>query len=64
MIKGAGGKVIVQDEDTCAVYGMPASVVEAGKADKVLPLPYIADEIVQICRERGARSKQRAKARV
>ena len=64
LIKGAGGKVIVQDEDTCAVYGMPASVVEAGKADKLLPLPYIADEIVQICRERGARSKQRAKARV
>jgi two-component system chemotaxis response regulator CheB len=64
LIKGAGGKVIVQDEATCAVYGMPASVVEAGKADKELPLPYIADEIVQICRERTARPRQRAKARV
>jgi hypothetical protein len=64
MIKGAGGKVIVQDEGTCAVYGMPASVVEAGKADKVMPLPYIADEIVQMCHERSARPKQRAKAKV
>lgn len=55
LIKAAGGSVIVQDEETCAVYGMPASVVDAGKADRVLSLPLIADEIAQICREKAGR---------
>ena len=47
-IKAAGGKIIAQDESTCAVYGMPQSVVKAGYADKVLPLPQIAPEVIQM----------------
>ncbi|KNZ69199.1 response regulator receiver modulated CheB methylesterase [Thermincola ferriacetica] len=47
-IKRAGGKVIAQNEDTCVVYGMPRVVVEMGKADKVLPITEIADEIVKM----------------
>ncbi len=52
-IKKSGGKVIVQDEPTSVIYGMPRSVVESGLADKVLPLPQIAQEIVEMCKARA-----------
>lgn len=44
--KRAGGKVFAQDEKTCVVYGMPRVIVEAGLADKVLPLDEIPGEII------------------
>jgi two-component system, chemotaxis family, protein-glutamate methylesterase/glutaminase len=47
-IKAAGGKIIAQDESTCAVYGMPQSVIKAGYVNKVLPLPQIAPELIQM----------------
>ena len=50
-IKKSGGKVIVQDESTSVVYGMPKSVVESGCADKIMPLPQIAPQIVGMCHE-------------
>lgn len=49
LIKSAGGMVAVEAESTCAVYGMPKSVAEAGNADKVLPLPQMAKEIIRMC---------------
>lgn len=45
-LKGAGSRVFVQDEDTCVVWGMPRAVIEAGLADKVLPIEKMAGEIV------------------
>lgn len=42
LIHGAGGYVIVEDESTCVVWGMPRSVTETGAADAVVPLPGIA----------------------
>jgi two-component system chemotaxis response regulator CheB len=48
-IKGAGGRILAQDEATCAVYGMPASVAQVGFVDKVLSLPDMAGEIVREC---------------
>lgn len=48
-IKAAGGKVIVEDQSTCAIYGMPKSIVDSGYADKIIPLHNIASEIVKIC---------------
>ena len=45
-VKQAGGKTIAQNEATCVVYGMPRVVVEMGKADRILPIHNIADEIV------------------
>lgn len=47
-LKAAGKKVyvIAQEERTCAVYGMPKSVVNAGLADQILPLQQIAQEII------------------
>jgi two-component system chemotaxis response regulator CheB len=45
-LKKTGGRVFAQNEETCVVYGMPKAVVEAGIADKVLPVEEIAGEIV------------------
>ena len=38
--------VIAQEASTCAVYGMPRSVVKAELADQVVPLDQIAQEII------------------
>ncbi len=38
--------VIAQSEPTCAVYGMPKSVVNAGLADQTVALEEIAQEII------------------
>lgn len=45
-IKETGGRVFAQDEESCVVYGMPKAVVEAGIADKVIPLEEMAGEII------------------
>jgi len=50
MVKEKGGAVIAQDRDSCVVYGMPRSVVEAGLADEVVPLDEIAEYIVRYCK--------------
>jgi two-component system chemotaxis response regulator CheB len=41
----AGGRVVVQDEFTSVVWGMPGEVAKAGLADAVLPLGQIGVEI-------------------
>ena len=41
----AGGRVIVQDEFSSVVWGMPGEVARAGLADAVLPLGRIGVEI-------------------
>ena len=38
--------VIAQESSTCAVYGMPKNVINAGLADQVVPLEQIAQEII------------------
>ncbi len=38
--------VIAQEASTCAVYGMPRSIVNAGLADQIVPLEQIAQEII------------------
>ena len=47
-IKAAGGRIIAQDESTSVVYGMPRSVVEAGVADWVVPLPEVAPTLTKL----------------
>jgi two-component system, chemotaxis family, protein-glutamate methylesterase/glutaminase len=46
-IRQQGGTVIVQDEASSAVFGMPKAVIQAGLANEVLPLPAVADAIVR-----------------
>lgn len=42
-IRQLGGTVVVQDEASSAVFGMPKSVIQAGLASEVLPLSALAD---------------------
>jgi two-component system chemotaxis response regulator CheB len=44
-VRAVGGSVIVQDEASSVVWGMPRLVVEAGLAHAVVPLPEMAGEI-------------------
>jgi two-component system chemotaxis response regulator CheB len=37
-VRRAGGRILVESEGTCTVYGMPRAVAEAGLADLQLPL--------------------------
>jgi len=46
MLKNGGGRIFAQNEETCVVYGMPKSVVDAGIADKVLAIEEMAGEII------------------
>ena len=42
---GCGGSIIAQDEASCAVWGMPRAVLEAGLASAVLPPEKIARRV-------------------
>jgi len=44
-IKARNGKIIIENESSCIVYGMPKAALETGAVDKVVPLDEIADTI-------------------
>ena len=46
-IKARGGAVLTEAEETCVVYGMPRSVVEAGLSDEAVPLHKLTAAILQ-----------------
>jgi len=46
-IKAKGGAVLTEAEDSCVVYGMPRSVVEAGLSDRAVGLGQMADAILE-----------------
>ncbi len=48
LIRARGGSVLVQDQATSAVWGMPGAVTQAGLAQRVLPLKAIAPEILRM----------------
>lgn len=50
-IREAGGQIIVQDEASSVVWGMPGFVARAGLADKILPLSELGGEISWRARE-------------
>jgi two-component system chemotaxis response regulator CheB len=47
-IVDAGGTVVVQDEPTSVVWGMPGAVAQAGLAHRILPLPEVAPAVEQV----------------
>jgi len=47
-IKEKGGIVIAEHPSTCIIYGMPKSAVETGNVDKIVPLPEICSEVVNL----------------
>jgi two-component system chemotaxis response regulator CheB len=46
-VRAHGGRVLVQEESTCTVYGMPRAVAEAGLADGVHGLDDLPAAIVR-----------------
>ena len=58
-IKAAGGEVVVEAESTCAIYGMPKSIVDAGYADHVVPLNKMAQKIASLCGSGSAATRSR-----
>ena len=48
ILKARGASVIAQDEASCVVWGMPGAVVNAGLADRVLPLDQVVPEILRM----------------
>jgi two-component system chemotaxis response regulator CheB len=47
-IKAKGGQILTESEESCVVYGMPRSVVEAGLSDRAVPLESIARQIMEL----------------
>jgi two-component system chemotaxis response regulator CheB len=45
-LSAAGAQIVVQDEKTSVVWGMPGFVAKAGLADAILPLSQIGPEIL------------------
>jgi two-component system, chemotaxis family, protein-glutamate methylesterase/glutaminase len=46
-IKARGGCILTEAEESCIVYGMPRSVVEAGLSDGAVPLGRMAQAIME-----------------
>jgi two-component system chemotaxis response regulator CheB len=49
-IAAAGGSILVQDEPSCAVWGMPGSIALAGLASCVLPPEQIAGKVAAMAK--------------
>ena len=46
-IKAKGGRILTEAEESCVVYGMPRSIVEAGLSDQVVRLDEMANAILE-----------------
>lgn len=47
-IKNAGGRVVVESEETAVVFGMPKAVIDVIKVDGVIPLHQIAESMIHM----------------
>ena len=47
-VRQVGGRVLAQDEQTSAVYGMPQAVKDAGYADEIVPLQDVVPRLIQL----------------
>ncbi|MEY4581573.1 MAG: hypothetical protein RL701_6276 [Pseudomonadota bacterium] len=54
LVRKASGQVWAQDEASSIVWGMPRSVVEAGLAQRAIPLQQIARAIAEACKANSA----------
>ncbi len=52
-IKRLKGLTIAEDQSTAVVFGMPKAAIEAGVVDTILPLPQVAEGIVQCLKKGG-----------
>lgn len=58
IIRAQGGFVLAQDQPTSAVWGMPAAVIQAGLAQRILPIGAVASEILRIVRRNPAETRE------
>ncbi|MBQ9537946.1 MAG: response regulator, partial [Treponema sp.] len=54
LIRDYGGWTLVEDESTCAVFGMPAAAIDMGGACEVHPRGEMAGRILDLAGTRGA----------
>lgn len=47
-LRAAGGSCLAEHASSCVVYGMPRAVIEAGLADRSVPLERMAAEIIRM----------------
>lgn len=47
-VRAAGGRVVVQDQASSVVFGMPGAAIAAGLAERILPLSGIAGSLIQM----------------
>ncbi len=47
-LKDLGWPTIVQDEESCVVFGMPKAAIDSGAATAVVPLEAIAQELLRV----------------
>ena len=47
-LRAQGASILVQDEQSSVVWGMPGNLVRSGLADQVLPLEQLAAEVVRM----------------
>jgi len=55
-LKEAGAYTIAQNRETCVVFGMPKSAIEAGVVDEILPLQGIADTLLNHLKQRARKT--------
>ena len=44
-VRERGGRIYVESQDTCTVYGMPRAIADAGLADEIIPLDALSAAI-------------------
>jgi two-component system, chemotaxis family, protein-glutamate methylesterase/glutaminase len=47
-LRDAGGRGIVQDRESCIIYGMPKAALQTAGADRIVPLDRVATAIVEL----------------
>jgi two-component system chemotaxis response regulator CheB len=47
IIRSKGGIIFAEAEESCVVFGMPRSIIEAGLATRTVPLKQMAEAIVE-----------------
>jgi two-component system chemotaxis response regulator CheB len=48
---------IAEDESSCVVYGMPKAVIEAGLADRVVPIDQVAVAMMEAMKKMGGSNR-------